>query len=85
MPGAHKIGAAISGPRLAGGNFMDTTLFLIDKAKVPTNFGWPLRNTIVMVKFWFCGVMACIADMFQTISVVVLKILGRAIHGPIPV
>ena len=29
MPGAHKIGAAISGPRIAGGNFMDTTLFLI--------------------------------------------------------
>ena len=28
MPGAHKIGAAISGPRIAGGNFMDTTLFL---------------------------------------------------------
>ena len=28
MPGAHKIGAAISGPRITGGNFMDTTLFL---------------------------------------------------------
>ena len=28
MPGAHKIGAAISGPRIAGGNFMDITLFL---------------------------------------------------------
>ena len=27
MPGAHKIGAAISGPRIVGGNFMDTTLF----------------------------------------------------------
>ena len=27
MPGAHKIGAAISGPRITGGNFMDTTLF----------------------------------------------------------
>ena len=27
MPGAHKIGAAISGPRIAGGNFMDITLF----------------------------------------------------------
>ena len=25
MPGAHKIGAAISGPRIAGGNFMDVT------------------------------------------------------------
>ena len=31
MPGAHKIGAAISGPRIAGGNFMDTTLFLIQR------------------------------------------------------
>ena len=28
MPGAHKIGAAISGPRITGGNFMDTTLLL---------------------------------------------------------
>ena len=28
VPGAHKIGAAISGPRIGGGNFMDTTLFL---------------------------------------------------------
>ena len=28
MPGAHKIGAAISGPRIAGGNFKDITLFL---------------------------------------------------------
>ena len=27
MPGAHKIGAAVSGPRIAGGNFMDITLF----------------------------------------------------------
>ena len=26
MPGAHKIGAAISGPRIAGGSFMDITL-----------------------------------------------------------
>ena len=31
MPGAHKIGAAISGPRITGGNFMDTTLLLIDE------------------------------------------------------
>ena len=29
MPGAHKIGAAIAGPRITGGNFMDTALFLI--------------------------------------------------------
>ena len=28
MPGAHKIGAAISGPRITGRNFMDTTLSL---------------------------------------------------------
>ena len=28
MPGAHKIGAAISAPRIAGGNFMDIALFL---------------------------------------------------------
>ena len=32
MPGAHKIGAAISGPRIAGGNFMDITLVLREKA-----------------------------------------------------
>ena len=31
MPGAHKIGAAISGPRIAGGNFMDITLFLTER------------------------------------------------------
>ena len=29
MPGAHKIGAAISGPRITGGNSMDITFFLI--------------------------------------------------------
>ena len=29
MRGAHKTGAAISGPRIAGRNFMDITLFLI--------------------------------------------------------
>ena len=28
MPGAQKIGAAISGPRIAGGNLMDTTIVL---------------------------------------------------------
>ena len=28
MRGAHQIGAAISVPRITGGNFMDTTLFL---------------------------------------------------------
>ena len=28
MPGAHKIGAAISGPRIAGGKFLDMTFFL---------------------------------------------------------
>ena len=35
MPGAHKIGAAISGPRITGGNFMDTTLFLILTVATP--------------------------------------------------
>ena len=34
MPGAHKIGAAISGPRITGGNFMDTTLFLVDVSDI---------------------------------------------------
>ena len=46
MPGAHKIGAAISGPRITGGNFMDTTLFLNKKnAKEPNrpNFA-PLQG-----------------------------------------
>ena len=28
MPGAHKIGAAISDPRIAGGKIVDTRLFL---------------------------------------------------------
>ena len=28
MPGAHKIGSAISGPRITGGNFMDMRIFL---------------------------------------------------------
>ena len=28
LPGAHKIGAAISGPRIVGGNYMDITLLL---------------------------------------------------------
>ena len=32
MPGAHKIGAAISGPRITGGNLMDTTLVLTKTA-----------------------------------------------------
>ena len=27
MPGAHKIGAAISGPRIAGGKITDTRIF----------------------------------------------------------
>ena len=48
MPGAHKIGAAISGPRITGGNFMDTTLFL-------TMAQWvALPSTIV----WRCPVMS---------------------------
>ena len=29
MPGARKIGAAISGPRITGGNFMDITLYSV--------------------------------------------------------
>ena len=29
MPGAHKIGAAISGPRMTGGKIMDITLFFL--------------------------------------------------------
>ena len=29
MPGAHKIGAAISGPRIAGGKIMGMRIFLI--------------------------------------------------------
>ena len=37
MPGAHKIGAAISGPRIAGGNFMDITLFLKKRGRFDEN------------------------------------------------
>ena len=42
MPGAHKIGAAISGPRITGGNFMDTlrALFL----DIPWNDTLKSRN-----------------------------------------
>ena len=29
MPGAHKIGAAISDPRIAGGKILDMRIFLI--------------------------------------------------------
>ena len=38
MPGAHKIGAAISAPRITGGNFMDTTLFLIKSPSIRSRF-----------------------------------------------
>ena len=38
MPGAHKIGAAISGPRIAGGkNFADTRIFLVRDGPVARN------------------------------------------------
>ena len=40
MPGAHKIGAAISGPRITGGNFMDTTLFLILRLSRASSTSW---------------------------------------------
>ena len=39
MPGAHKIGAAISGPRVTGGNFMDITLFLRREGE-SSHFWW---------------------------------------------
>ena len=46
MPGAHKIGAAISGPRIAGGNFMHTRLFLVKRSTkefcdtIATSIAW---------------------------------------------
>ena len=43
MPGAHKIGAAISGPRIADGNFMDITLFLMN--------GFPFFTPFLAQKF----------------------------------
>ena len=42
MPGAHKIGAAISGPGIAGGNFMDTALFL--NLSIAMDFGGYYRT-----------------------------------------
>ena len=33
MPGAHKIGAAISGPRFAGGKIADMRLFLTKRRR----------------------------------------------------
>ena len=46
MPGAHKIGAAISGPRIAGGNFMDTTIFLVETLyrEMRLRFGYGLES-----------------------------------------
>ena len=38
MPGAHKIGAAVFGPRIAGGKITDTMIFLItSEAVLPGN------------------------------------------------
>ena len=59
MPGAHNIGAAISGPRITGGNFMDTTLFLtktgtrVRSPKPPliTKPPFYLRVTVSLSKF----------------------------------
>ena len=34
FPGVHKIGAAISGPRIADTNFTDTLIFLIIQCKI---------------------------------------------------
>ena len=49
MPGAHKIGAAISGPRITGGNFMDITLVLTcDHLRVA-------RKSLAASNFFFCG------------------------------
>ena len=46
MPGAHEIGAAISGPRIAGGNFMDITFFFLNKHQVDSKKAL-LRNVPV--------------------------------------
>ena len=50
MPSAHKIGAAISGPRITGGNFMDTTLFLIVGPIKSTKT--PLQNCFFRRSVW---------------------------------
>ena len=44
MPGAHKIGAAVSGPRIAGGNFTDMRLFL--KIGVSYFSGWDMSSCL---------------------------------------
>ena len=43
MPGAHKIGAATSGPRIAGGNFMDITFFFLKHVLQTPSFGFTER------------------------------------------
>ena len=50
MPGAHKIGAAISGPRITGGNFMDTIL-IGSWMSAPWGHGCPHRNASVFQDF----------------------------------
>ena len=40
FPGVHKIGAAISGPRIADTNFTDTRIFLIFASTMITSTGF---------------------------------------------
>ena len=63
MPGAHKIGAAISGPRIAGGKIMDTRSFLIYLGvKGPQNPKTQIRSPVeitqevLLVSFGVVGV-----------------------------
>ena len=45
MPGAHKIGAANSGPRITGGNYMDMRIFLTNEGGDATE-SWLSRITM---------------------------------------
>ena len=59
MPGAHKIGAAISGPRIAGGNFTDITLLvapvLRDTARLSQRYPPIARYGVFGVSTWPIG------------------------------
>ena len=49
MPGAHKIGAAISGPRITGGNFMDTRIFLkLTSAENVFGVPWIILSSLLL-------------------------------------
>ena len=61
MPGAHKIGAAISGPRITGGNFMDTTLFL----RLGVLPGVPSHRVLNSYFLWILAERVLLSDLLE--------------------